>query len=203
MNKFSNISGEKVNEPAKTTIIKEDKELMAIKAGMMKLIDNLLTIQANGSARRNILIDNVKIIGKEMLVEALIDLLSDKSLNDQVKALESLKNTNRDWQSIDEKVNDINNKIDDKLFLNRNINYIKKIKSFLEMYENDEKFEYMLEIYTNRIKDGKEAYNRSLISNKMANDNNYNMHSKDKLMKISEKFLLASKKLGFNKYDNN
>jgi hypothetical protein len=200
MNKFSKISGVKVNEPI---IVKEEvNELSLIKAGMMKLMDNLLTIQSNGSVNRNILINNVKIIGKEMLAEALIDLLSDKTLNDQIKALESLKHTNRDWQSIDNRVDNIHSEINNKLTLKENINHIKKIKSFLEMYENDDKFEYILEIHANRIKDGKEAYDRSLLSNNMANDPNYAMYSKEKLLKISDKFLEVSKKLKFNNDKN-
>jgi len=197
MKKFSSISGQKVNEEPKVEVKKELNELMILKAGIIKLMDNLLTIQTYGSTRRDIIQNNVKITGKEMFAEALIDFLGDKSLNDQIKALESLKSESRDWQSIDNKVNDLHNEISEKLTLSDNVNQIKKIKTFLETYGSDERFDSILETYTNRVKNGKEAYLRSLTANKMASDVNYTNYSKDKLSRISDRFLNRAKELGF------
>jgi DNA helicase IV len=197
MKKFSSISGQKVNEEPKVEASKELNELMILKAGIIKLMDNLLTIQTYGSTRRDIIQNNVKITGKEMFAEALIDFLGDKSLNDQIKALESLKSESRDWQSIDNKVNDLHNEISEKLTLSDNVNQIKKIKTFLETYGSDERFDSILETYTNRVKNGKEAYLRSLTANKMASDANYTNYSKDKLSRISDRFLNRAKELGF------
>jgi hypothetical protein len=197
MKKFSSISGQKINEEPKVEVNKELNELMVLKAGIIKLMDNLLTIQAYGSTRRDIIQANIKISGKEMFAEALIDFLSDKSLNDQIKALESLKSESKDWQSIDNKVSELHNEINEKTILSDNINQVKKIKTFLETYGSDEKFDSILETYTNRVKNGKEAYLRSLTANKMASDANYTNYSKDKLSRISEKFLNRAKELGF------
>ena len=197
MKKFSSMSGQKVNEEPKVEVNKDLNELMVLKAGIIKLMDNLLTIQTYGSTRRDIIQNNVKITGKEMFAEALIDFLSDKSLNDQIKALESLKSESKDWQSIDNKVIDLNNEINEKLTLSDNVNQIKKIKTFLETYGSDERFGSILETYANRVKNGKEAYLRSLTANKMASDSNYTNYSKDKLSQISEKFLNRAKELGF------
>jgi DNA helicase IV len=197
MKKFSSISGQKINEEPKVEVNKELNELMVLKAGIIKLMDNLLTIQTYGSTRRDIIQANIKITGKEMFAEALIDFLSDKSLNDQIKALESLKSESKDWQSIDNKVSELHNEISEKLTLSDNVNQVKKIKTFIETYGSDERFDSILETYVNRVKNGKEAYLRSLTANKMANDTNYTNYSTEKLSKISDRFLSRAKELGF------
>ena len=197
MKKFSSISGQKVNLEPKVQITKEENEVLALKAGIMKLMDNLLSIQTYGSTRRDIVQNNIKITGKEMFAEALIDFLSDKSLNDQIKALESLRYTNRDWQSIDNNISVLYSEINEKTTLSKNINQISKIKTFLETYGDDEMFDSLLESYTKRVKSGKEAYLRSVIANKMANDVNYKSYSSEKLSIISDNFLKRAKELGF------
>ena len=197
MKKFSSISGQKVNLEPKVQITKEENEVLALKAGIMKLMDNLLSIQTYGSTRRDIVQNNIKITGKEMFAEALIDFLSDKSLNDQIKALESLRYTNRDWQSIDNNISGLYSEINEKTALSKNINQISKIKTFLETYGDDKMFDSILESYTKRVKSGKEAYLRSVIANKMANDVNYKSYSSEKLSIISDNFLKRAKELGF------
>ena len=69
MNKFSAMSGQKVNDAPDLITNKEVVKLEALKAGISNLIDNFLTIRAYGSARRNILENTVKISGKEMFIE--------------------------------------------------------------------------------------------------------------------------------------
>lgn len=195
MKKFSSISGEKVNEEPKIKVNKDELEFLALKASVIKLMDNYLSIRSYGSARSELLNNNFKISGKEMFAEALIEFLSDKTLQDQIKALESLKSENKDWKSIDNKVNDLHNKISDISVLRENASQVKKIKTFLETYGEDEKFDLMLDTYTKRVKNGKEAYLRSLAANKIIESKtNY---SKEKLTQISEKFLNRAKELGF------
>jgi len=195
MKKFSSISGEKVKEEPKIEVNKDELEFLALKASVIKLMDNYLSIRSYGSARSELLNNNFKISGKEMFAEALIDFLSDKTLQSQIKALESLKSENKDWRSIDSKVNDLHNKIIDLSVLRENASQVKKVKTFLETYGEDEKFDIMLDTYTKRIKNGKEAYLRSLAANKIIESKtNY---SKEKLTQISEKFLNRAKELGF------
>ena len=195
MKKFSSISGEKVKEEPKIEVNKDELEFLALKASVIKLMDNYLSIRSYGSARSELLNNNCTISGKEMFAEALIDFLSDKTLQSQIKALESLKSENKDWRSIDSKVNDLHNKIIDLSVLRENASQVKKVKTFLETYGEDEKFDIMLDAYTKRIKNGKEAYLRSLAANKIIESKtNY---SKEKLTQISEKFLNRAKELGF------
>jgi hypothetical protein len=195
MKKFSSISGEKVNSEPKIEVNKEELEFLALKASVIKLMDSYLSIRSYGSARTELFNNSVKISGKEMFAEALIEFLSDKTLQDQIKTVESLKSENKDWKSIDNKVNNLYDKINDISIIRENANQVKKIKAFLETYGEDEKFDLMLDIYTKRIIDGKEAYLRSLSASKMI-ENNTN-YSKEKLSRISEKFLNRAKELGF------
>jgi hypothetical protein len=138
---------------------------------------------------------NLKINEEDL--EKLLDYLSDSNLNDQIKALESLKIESKDWKSIDNKINELYELKNDKSILTENINQVKKIKTFLETYSNDEMFSDILETYVNRINKGKEAYLRSLTASKMTNDGNYQNYSKEKLSQISERFLNRAKELGF------
>jgi predicted 2-oxoglutarate/Fe(II)-dependent dioxygenase YbiX len=130
------------------------------------------------------------------LLRALLDFLSDNSLDSQIKALESLKSCNKDWQSIDEKINELYQSKLDKNFLTQNINQVKKIKMFLETYQNDDIFDDILEKYVSRISDNQEAYVRGTIPAKMSKDNDSN-YSSEKLLKISDKFLQRAKDLEF------
>lgn len=198
MKKFSNISGSKVGVEPISKINEEEQELLAIKAGIVKLMDRYLNIRSYGSARAELLNNSVSISGKEMFAEALIDFLSDKELKKQIKTLESLKSNNKDWVSIENKMNELYSELDNKNLLIENKNQVSKIITFLETYGNDERFDEILESYTKRINSSKEAYNRSLISIKMINDDNYSNYSDDKLSKISEMFLKRSKELGYN-----
>ena len=49
-----------------------------------------------------------------MLIEAIIDLFSEKSINDKTKVLEGLKSDIRDWNVIDAKIESLKEEIDCK-----------------------------------------------------------------------------------------
>ena len=195
MKKFSNMSGQKVNEEPQVKISKEETEILELKTHIKFLLDNLLSIRSNGSARQELLNNSITISGKDLFIEALVDLLDKKSINESLKTLESLKKDSNDWLTIDNKMNELNNLISDKDTLIQNQKQVKKITTFLEAYSDDERFESILENYTNRIKNSREAYLRSLVAKKMIMDSNYSNYSKKQLQSISEKFLIRSKSL--------
>lgn len=198
MNKFSKISNTKVNELPKLIKSAEEMEFEQIKFGIMSLLDNCLTIRAYGSAHRNILQDTVKIAGKEMFVEALIDLMSDKSLKEQILVLESLKSSNKDWQSIDEKIMEINGKIENVRNLTVNKNQVKKIKMFLETYSEDERFDDLLETYVSKIDDGKDALRISNIVKEMIKNPKFSIYPQRQLKQIAKQYLIRATQLGHN-----
>lgn len=196
MKKFSNISGSKVRSEPKVEDSKEINELNQIKYSIMSLMDNLLRIQSYGSARKSIL-PTTKITGQELFIEALLDLISDKSFKDQIKALESLKSTNRDWESIDEKINTLSEEIQTIKNVQSNKNHISKIKNIIDIYgEDTDNFEFMVERYCGKIKSANTAYQRSLTAKMMSENSKFKSYPKDKLLMISEKFLQKAKELG-------
>ena len=94
-------------------------------------MDQLLTIRTYGPVDKHQRAGLIKIAGKEMLVEAILDLLTEKSAKDQTKVLEGLKSEIRDWQVIDAKIDNINK---ERVSLaNRN-----KFKNLLENYTEED-----------------------------------------------------------------
>jgi hypothetical protein len=198
MDKFSRISNTKVNELPKLIKSPQEMEVEQLKYSLLKLMDSCLTIRSYGSSRKSVLQDTVKIAGKEMFVEALIDFMSNESLKEQIVVLESLKSNNKDWKSIDEKINELNGEIQNIRFLNVNQNGVKKIKMFLENYVEDDRFESLLENYVNKLNNGEEAYNTHLLVREMIKNNKFSIYPKAKLQDISKQYLVRATQLGFN-----
>lgn len=192
MKKFSSVSGEKVNLPPVIKITKEENDLSNMKFAIMKLLDDNLRVQSYGSARKNILADT-KITGYELFIEALIDMLDNNSLKDQVKVLESLKSDNMDWESIDGKINSIFEKINFNKDLKKNKIHISKINSLIEKYGNDiDDFSFIVDRYCSNVKNTKVSYQRAITAKMMIESGKYSNYTKH-LNIISEKFLNRSK----------
>jgi len=145
MKKFSNITGQKVGQEPKIET-KQLNEQEIFKNRVIGLIDDLLSIRTYGPVDRHQRAGLIKIAGKEMLAEAIIDLLTEKTNKEKTKLLESLKSEIKDWQIIDEKINDITSKRTPKL---SNIN---KFNSILESYE-EESLSQVVESKVSKIKD--------------------------------------------------
>lgn len=138
MKKFSKISKTSVNqEPKVDTKISESD---IFKAEIVKLTNKLLKIQSYGAVDNRFLSGSVKIEGKEMLAEAILDLLQDKNKKEQTKILENLKSKVKDWEAIDKTIEEINK--------TPNFNNKVKFNKILEKYKDDS-----LVIYMESIKD--------------------------------------------------
>lgn len=123
--KFSNITGQKVNkEPGEIKSLNEEEQF---KSKLFDLMDNILSIRTYGAVDRYQRAGLIKIAGKEMLIEAILDLFSEKSINDKTKVLEGLKSDIRDWNVIDAKIESL--KEERILLSNRN-----KFKVLTESY---------------------------------------------------------------------
>lgn len=197
MNKFSTISGQKVNKEPELVTDKDKVKLEALKAGINTLIDNFLTIRSYGSARKNILENTVKISGKEMFIEALIDFINDKSIEDQIKTLESLKSETRDWRVIDDKITGLQNEVNENKQFNSNKKQINKIKSLLDTYSDDDRFEQILESMISKVDNFDEAKLMSDTANKMKSNFKFLNYSKNQLSLISERYGKKAKELNF------
>jgi hypothetical protein len=130
MKKFSKITKQDISEEPKVEV-KQLNEEELFKAKLINLMDQILSVRTYGPVDRHQRAGLIKIGGKEMLVEAILDLLTEKSIKEQTKVLEGLKSEIRDWEVIDAKINSLNK---DRVSLsNKN-----KFKNLLENYtEND------------------------------------------------------------------
>ncbi len=147
MKKFSNITGQKVSqEPKKEVRI---DEAQVLKSKMISLMNQFLSISFHGSNDYRLLGGGSKIKGQEMLAEAILDLLNDKTIKETTKLLESLKSEISDWKAIDEKIEQINK--EKTLISNR-----MKIKNLLEKYSSDnDTLILMVEKNSNKMKNEK------------------------------------------------
>jgi hypothetical protein len=128
MKKFSKINNIKViNEPIEN--IEESLE-SKLKKTLISIMDKTLKIQSYGSVDNRFLSGSVKVDGKELLAEAIIDFFNDLSNNKDVTVLENLKNKVKDWETIDKEIEFI--KAKKQNYLNRF-----KITKILERYKYD------------------------------------------------------------------
>ena len=196
MKKFSNISNVKVGqEPEKKEVKLNEEEVF--RSQVVSLMDSYLRIQTYGPVDRYLRAGTLKISGKELFTEALLTLMSDKSLKGQTAILESLKSTVRDWESIDEKIDQLNSKIEETESKNKMIEHRDKLVSLFERYGKDEEILLkMVESSSEKIKTSEKAHMRSLTAEYMSLEGKY---PKEVFVKISEKYKQRANQLGNNK----
>lgn len=195
MKKFSTITGQNIPQDKKVEQVKLNEQDL-FKTKVLTLMEQLLTIRTYGSVDRYLRAGSIKIAGKEMFLEALMDLLQEGDLKKEVKILESLKSEIKDWQVIDNKIEKVNHNIENidskkKIYSSRN-----KIKSLLNRYSDDEEFLFnKVDELCKKINSGEKAYLNSLSTVSLLEDGKY---SKNTLLIISEKFQDKAKQLGYS-----
>lgn len=192
MKKFTNMTNQKVGQEPEIKEVKLNEQDV-FKSKVLNLMDQLLSVRTYGPVDRYLRAGLIKISGKEMLVEAIVDLMTDKSLKEQTKLLESLKVNINDWEFIDTKIDEVNatiteNKTKDKMLPHRN-----KLQSLFNSYGQDEELLLnMVEKSCSKIKKSETAHLRSITAEYMSNEGKY---PKDIFNKISEKFEQRSEEL--------
>ena len=194
MKKFSNITNQKVGQEPKIEVKLNEEDLFKVK--ILNLMDQLLTIRTYGPVDKHQRAGLIKIAGKEMFLEALLGLFSDKTLKEQSKLLESLKSEVRDWEMIDVKISDVNTKISMVREKNELLSHKKNLISLYNKYSDDkELLIQMVEKACVKIKSSETAHKRALTADLIANEGKY---SKEVFIKISEKFNTKAQQLGYN-----
>lgn len=195
MKKFSNISNVKVSEEPKIEVKQLNEEEM-FKAKVMNLMEQLLSVRTYGPVDRYLRAGNIKVAGKEMFLEALMDLLKDKSSKDEKQILEALKGSVSDWEAIDSKISEVEQKIAENQEKDKMIPHRNKLQSLYNNYGQDEEmFMNMVQESCNKITIAESAYLRGLTAEYMANEGKY---PKEVFTKVSELFKEKSKQLGIN-----
>lgn len=194
MKKFSNLTGVKVSEEKKP---KESKinEQELFKSKVLNLLEQLLTIRTYGPVDRYLRAGNIKISGQDLFVEALIDLLNEKNLKQETKILESLKSSIKDWEVIDSKIEEANNKIENIQLKDKIKSNINKVNSLINSYGKDEELLLkMVDESCTKIKKAETAHLNHLATVCLINEDKYNNQI---LQQISQKFKIKSQQLGY------
>lgn len=195
MKKFSNITNQKVSE--EPSIEKKVTEEDLFKMKVMDLMEQLLSIRTYGPVDRYIRQGSIKIAGKELFLEALIDLMCDKSLKDQVKLLEGLKSNISDWESIDKKITDVGVKIDESNTKSKMLNHRQKLTNIYRLYKDDaDIFIQQIEDSANRIKNGSTAFWRAITADQMASEGKF---PKALFKKAADKYYFRANQLGHHR----
>ena len=130
MKKFSKYTNSPVGEETKKDQKINEEDIFKFK--VLKLMDDFLKVQTYGPINRYQVAGTMKVAGKEIFLEALMDLLNGKKTENDIKLLESLKSDILNWEFLD-------GKIDEMKSINKNLYSQRvKIKSLCERYKNDE-----------------------------------------------------------------
>lgn len=161
MKKFSSVSGDKIGVEPKVENVVNEKDVFKMK--IIKLMEDILSIRTHGSVDRYYQAGSIEITGKELLSEAILSLFNDNSIKDKVKLLESLKSDIRDWKSIDDKIDTLNESVEGKLYKKKF-----KVKQLLERYDDKELLVGVLERKFNKMSiETMDEYLTILIENKI------------------------------------
>lgn len=182
MRKFSNITGQKVSAEPKAD--KKINEQDLLKSKILELMDQFLMIRTYGPVDRYQRAGSIKIAGKEVFLEALINLLSVKSIKDQTKLLESLKSEIGNWELIDNKTNEFSSKITE--CENNNKLLIQKqniLKTYNKYKDDDQLLLQVIEESCKKIKSFDLANQKYLSSEQLYSENKIQIFKE-----ISEKF---------------
>lgn len=144
MKKFSTVSGFNVSSKPddKENIINEAD---VFKTKLLSLMERYLSIKTYGPIDRYLREGSIKITGQELFAEAVLGLFEEKTIKEQAKVLESLKSTVKDWESIDSKIDSLNQVNDFKISF--------KIKSLVERYGDTDLLIDVIENKNKKIKD--------------------------------------------------
>lgn len=87
--------------------VSEVSEQEILKVKIMNLMNDFLRVQTYGPVTRYQVAGTMKVAGKELFLEALLDLLENWDSKKEIKVLEELKSQVLDWESIDRKIDQI------------------------------------------------------------------------------------------------
>ena len=193
MKKFSKITGVTVTE--QKPVDKKVTESDLMKVGIMKLIDNYLSVRFYGPVTRYQVAGSAKVVGKEMFLEALLDMLGEFSTKEKVKLLEGLKSDITDWELLDNKIEQFKEQLKE-ISESKLVAHKEKIKSLCGRYSNETELLEQFDKSLSKIKSGQTAYLRSVAAKRMISESKI---SSKLLLQISDKYFNKASELGYIK----
>ena len=134
MKKFSNITNYSVGKKPEVESKIDEADLFRLK--VINLLEQFLSIEMYGPVDKYQRYGLIKIRGKEMAADAILSLLDEKTIKEQAKLLESLKSDIKDWEIIDNRIDELNSNTNSKNMKNYKTNH--KLVKILEKYGEDE-----------------------------------------------------------------
>ncbi len=153
MKKFSKLNNIKI--PSESLVNLEESLESKIKKSLLSIMDRTLKIQSYGAVDNRFLSGSVKVDGKELLAEAIIDFFNDISNSKDIQLLESLKKEVKDWKAIDNKIEEL--KSNKKDYLNAF-----KIHRLIERYSSDK--DLLKLVIKEKLKKSSDDYKSIIIS---------------------------------------
>jgi hypothetical protein len=129
MKKFSKQTNSPVGVEKPTEKIVSEGDIL--KSKIMGLMDDFLRVQTYGPVTRYQVAGTMKVAGKELFAEALVDFLKNWDSKKEVKALQEFKNWSLDWEAIDKRIDFLNS---EKTYLNEKIT----LESMIQRWGDDE-----------------------------------------------------------------
>lgn len=153
MKKFSKQTNSPVGEEKKVERSLSEEDIL--KSKIMGLMDDFLRVQTYGPVTRYQVAGTMKVAGKELFAEALVDFLKNWDSKREIKVLEELKLQILDWEVIDQKIDQIkikgSKKFEDKNFF----------KELVERWDGDR------EIILEKVKLGLDKLSREEIESRI------------------------------------
>lgn len=189
MKKFSNITNQKIgSEPKEEQKLNEEQHL---KNDIMNLMEQFLCIRTYGPVDRYQRAGLIQISGKEIFLEALMNLFKISSIKEKTKLLESLRGEFKDWQLLDNKLDQFTNEsnnhsVNTQVIIQKN----NLLKSFENLGKDEEMFLKKIEESCKKIKNYDSASIRSISAKLLYTESN-----REIFKLVSEKFELKAKQL--------
>lgn len=173
MKKFSKVVNQNIKQPPQLENRLDESEEFKFK--IMSLMEQFLRVQSYGPVDNRYLAGKVKIEGKEVLAEALLDLFSETSNKKQKAILESLKSEVKDWKFIDGKIESL---IENEIRLTNKF----KFKRMIERYD-ESSILLFIEKNVDRISDKKTLKEYKIMTER----SNFTEETKKSIIRLYEK----------------
>ena len=194
MKKFSNISGFKPGEePKQVERTYTEEELTKI--AILSILEKSLRVGIYGNINP-VISGSLKVEGMDYAAGLIANLLKSDELKEQIKVLQSVKESSTDWKSIDSKIDELTSSINEEATQGQLLKAEDEIKALLKSADKKDDILEFAKIKSERIKNGKRLNSLSIACQSLKKYDKYAEKSK-LLDDISEIFKFRSSQIGY------
>ena len=192
MKKFSKITNQTVGE--QKSLEKKITEVDIMRAKIHNLMENYLRVQIYGPVDKYQRAGLVKVAGKELFLEALLSMLEEYSTTKNIKLLESMKSETSDWKLLDDKIENLNLKLE-TIKEGKLIPHKEKIKSIITKSKDKKIIFEQIDNSISKISNPQTALLRAQAATYLISEG---VFEKELLTQIAKKYLDKSKELSIS-----